>query len=175
MSEVKHSHVNIVVGITGSIAAYKAAELVSRLKDSGHNVYPILTADGANFITELTLQSLTQKKPQKPIEHIDLATTADLIIIAPATANTIGKIASGIANNLLTEVVMAANCPVLLAPAMNTQMWENPIVQDNMAKLKKYGYHFIEAEEGALACGLIGQGRLAKVENIIKTIESKLK
>ncbi|MFH1429661.1 MAG: flavoprotein [Candidatus Margulisiibacteriota bacterium] len=165
----------IIVGVTGSIAAFKAAELVSRLKDKDYQVYPVLTDEGAKFITELTFNALIQKKAQSPIPHVDLSGNADLIIIAPATANTIGKIAGGIADNLLTEVVMASKCPVIIAPAMNTNMWENPIVQDNMQKLKKLGYYFVEAEEGTLACGLVGKGRLAKIEKILDKAEELLK
>jgi len=161
----------IVVGVTGSIAAYKAAELVSRLKDRGHDVYVVLTDEAKRFIGELTLETLSQKRAQSPIPHIDLATQADRIIIAPATANTIGKIANGIADNLLTETIMAAKCPVIIAPAMNTGMWENPIVQANIEKLQKLGYHFVDAETGALACGLVGMGRLANVESILAAID----
>jgi phosphopantothenoylcysteine synthetase/decarboxylase len=161
---------NIVVGVTGSIAAFKAAELVSRLKDANHNVYPILTAEGAKFISQLTFDALVKKRPQQPIAHIDQATLADIIVIAPATANTIGKLAGGLADNLLTTTVLAATCPVVIAPAMNTNMWHNPFVQANMAKLKQAGYHFVAAEEGALACGLTGKGRLAKIEKILAKI-----
>lgn len=162
---------NIVLGVTGSIAAYKAASLVSRLKDLGHSVYPVLTEEAKKFITDLTLETLAHKKAQNSVPHVDLATTADLIVIAPATANTIGKIASGLADNLLTETVMVAKCPVIIAPAMNTGMWNNPIVQSNIDKLKQLGYIFIEAEEGLLACGLVGKGRLAGIDKILSAIE----
>ena len=161
----------IVVGVTGSIAAYKAAELVSRLKDRGHDVYVILTDEAKRFIGELTLETLAQKRTQSPIPHVALAMQADRIIIAPATANTIGKISSGIADNLLTETVMAAKCPVIIAPAMNTGMWDNPIVQSNIEKLQKLGYHFVDAETGELACGLVGKGRLAKVDAILAALD----
>lgn len=161
---------NIVLGVTGSIAAYKAASLVSRLKDLGHNVYPILTDEAKKFITELTLETLSQKVQQDNVPHVSLATLADLIVVAPATANTIGKIASGIADNLLTETIMAAKCPIIIAPAMNTGMWDNPIVQQNIAKLKQLGYIFIDTETGLLACGINGKGRLASIETILKTI-----
>ena len=166
---------NVVVGVTGSIAAFKAAEIVSRLKDQKYNVYPLLTDAGSAFIGQLTFDALTQKKIQQPIAHVDLATQADVILIAPATANTIGKIANGLADNLLTETVMAAACPIIIAPAMNTGMWENPIVQENIKKLEKLGYHVVDAEEGALACGLVGQGRLAKVDRILEKVEEVLK
>jgi phosphopantothenoylcysteine decarboxylase/phosphopantothenate--cysteine ligase len=162
----------IVLGITGSIAAYKAAELISRLKDRGHEVYPVLTTDAEKFITSLTLETLAQKRTQAPIPHVNLATQADVILIAPATANTIGKIAHGIADNLLTETVMAARCPVLIAPAMNTAMWDNPIVQSNMETLRRLGYQFIDAEEGELACGLVGKGRLAKLDVILASLDA---
>jgi len=162
---------NIVLGVTGSIAAYKAADLVSRLKNKGHNVYPVLTEDAKKFIPELTLETLSQKIAQSNVPHVSLATIADLILIAPATANTIGKITAGLADNLLTEIVMAASCPVLIAPAMNTGMWNNPIVQENMQKLKKMNYIFIEAEDGLLACGLVGMGRLAGLDKILEAVE----
>lgn len=162
---------NIVVGVTGSVAAYKAAELVSRLKDLGHAVFPVLTPEGEKFITQLTFDALLQKREQKAIAHIDYASNADLVVIAPASANTIGKIAGGIADNLLTSIIMAATCPKIIAPAMNTGMWDNPIVQANITKLKELGYHFVEAEDGTLACGLVGKGRLARLENILAKID----
>ena len=165
---------NIVLGVTGSIAAYKAAELASRLKDRDYNVYPILTEDAKTIISQLTFDTLSQKRQQTPIPHVDLATLADLIVIAPATANTIGKIANGIADNLLTTTVMAANCPVIIAPAMNTNMWNNNILQNNIKFLKEQRYFFVDTEEGDLACGLKGKGRLAKTEKILKAIEKLL-
>ncbi|CAK0754969.1 hypothetical protein CCP3SC1_2430003 [Gammaproteobacteria bacterium] len=133
---------------------------------------PILTREAKKFIGALTLDTLSQKRAQPTIPHISLAQQADLIVIAPATANVIGRIANGLADDLLTETVMAATCPVLIAPAMNTGMWNNPLVQRNIQTLKDIGYHFIDTDEGELACGLVGKGRLARIPEILTAIES---
>lgn len=173
---------NIVLGVTGSISAYKAADITSRLKKAGHDVHVILTEGGAQFITPLTLQTLSRNKVHmdffeeglpKEVKHIDLAQDADLVVIAPATANIIGKIAGGIADDLLSATVMAAatTTPVYLAPAMNTNMYENPIVQENINKLRGLGYRFIEPKESLLACGVVGKGALADVDEIVRIIE----
>ena len=173
---------NIVLGVTGSIAAYKAADIISRLKKLGHEVDVILTESGSRIITPITLQTLSKNKvymdmfeeiTPKEVKHISLAEKADLMLIAPATANIIGKIANGIADDFLSTVVMAAanTTPVYIAPAMNTNMYENPIVQANIEKLRSYGYRFIEPKESLLACGTVGKGALADVDDIIKVIE----
>jgi phosphopantothenoylcysteine decarboxylase/phosphopantothenoylcysteine decarboxylase/phosphopantothenate--cysteine ligase len=175
---------NIILGVTGSIAAYKAADISSILTKHGYNVEVILTKSAREFITPLTLQSLTKNrvyfdmfeefKPSE-IKHISLAKKADLCLIAPATANIIGKLANGIADDMLTTVVMAmSNVPIYICPAMNTNMYNNAIVQRNIEVLTEYGYHFIEPKEGRLACGDIGRGALADVAAIINTIEAYL-
>lgn len=172
---------NVLLGVTGSIAAYKAAEITNRLTKMGHNVDVLLTESGSRFITPLTLQTLSKNKVYmdmfeeivpSEVKHISLAKKADLVLIAPATANMIGKIAGGIADDFLSTVVMAAanHTPVYIAPAMNTNMYENPIVQENIKKLTRLGYHFIEPKASLLACGDLGKGALADVEDIIKTI-----
>ena len=176
---------NIVLGVTGSIAAYKAADIISRLKKLGHEVDVILTESGSRIITPITLQTLSKNKvymdmfeeiTPKEVKHISLAEKADLVLIAPATASIIGKIANGIADDFLSTVVMAAanTTPVYIAPAMNTNMYENPIVQANIEKLRSYGYRFIEPKESLLACGTVGKGALADVDDIIKVIEGSL-
>ena len=176
---------NIVLGVTGSIAAYKAADIISRLKKLGHEVDVILTESGSRIITPITLQTLSKNKvymdmfeeiTPKEVKHISLAEKADLMLIAPATANIIGKIANGIADDFLSTVVMAAanTTPVYIAPAMNTNMYENPIVQANIEKLRSYGYRFVEPKESLLACGTVGTGALADVDDIIKVIEGRM-
>ena len=176
---------NIVLGVTGSIAAYKAADIISRLKKLGHEVDVILTESGSRIITPITLQTLSKNKvymdmfeeiTPKEVKHISLAEKADIMLIAPATANIIGKIANGIADDFLSTVVMAAanTTPVYIAPAMNTNMYENPIVQANIEKLRSYGYRFIEPKESLLACGTVGKGALADVDDIIKVIEGRM-
>lgn len=176
---------NIVLGVTGSISAYKAADITSRLTKKGHDVHVILTEGGSKFITPLTLQTLSKNKVHteffeegipKEVKHIDLAQNADVIVIAPASANIMGKIAHGIADDLLSATVMAgANlAPVYLAPAMNTNMYENPIVRENVEKLRSLGYRFIEPKESMLACGVTGKGALADVDEIVEIIEGSL-
>lgn len=170
----------VVLGITGGIAAYKAADLVSRLKKMGADVKVIMTRSAAEFIAPLTLQSLSQNQVamdmfEEPrsweIRHISLAQSADVFVIAPCTANVIGKIAGGLADDLLTTTVMATKAPVLIAPAMNTNMYENPIVQQNIQKLTSLGYTFIAPESGRLACGDIGRGKLADPAHIAEYVQ----
>lgn len=173
----------IVLGVTGGIAVYKAAELTRLLIKAGANVHVVMTKGAAEFVTPLTFQTLS-KNPvhtemfslmqEAEVGHISLADNADLFVIAPATANTIGKIANGIADDLLTTSIMATRAPVLLAPAMNCNMYDNPIVQWNMKKLKGYGYHFIDSETGELACGYEGKGRMAEPSDIMEEIEAIL-
>lgn len=173
---------NIVLGVTGSISAYKAADITSKLSKAGHDVHIILTDGGSKFITPLALQTLSKNKVHteffeegnpKEVKHITLAENADILVIAPASANIIGKIAGGIADDLLSATVMAAatTTPVYLAPAMNTNMYENPIVQGNIEKLTALGYKFIEPKESLLACGVTGKGALADVDVIVDIIE----
>ncbi len=175
--------VNVVLGVTGGIAVYKACDLVSRLKKMGANIDVIMTQSATEFVAPLTFQSLALNRVvtdmfEEPktweIEHISLAKKANIFVIAPATANVIGKIASGIADDMLTTTVMATRAPVLIAPAMNTQMYENPIVQGNIEKLKKLGYHFVEPDSGRLACNDIGKGKLAQPEEILRQIQKIL-
>ena len=171
---------NVVVGVTGSIAAYKAAELVSRLRKSGKNVRVILTKNGSEFITPLTLETLSgypvacdmfEKKTQYEVEHIALAKWADAFVIAPATANFIAKYTVGIADDMLTTTVLAAKAPVIIAPAMNTAMYEHVTMQENMKTLKERGVHFIEPGAGLLACGDVGKGRMEEPVNICRYID----
>jgi phosphopantothenoylcysteine decarboxylase / phosphopantothenate---cysteine ligase len=178
--KVMFSNKNIVLGVCGGIAAYKACELTSRLKKLNANIDVIMTKSAAEFVTQLTFQSLSLNEViidmfEKPkyweIEHISLAKKADLIVIAPATANIIGKLASGIADDMLTTTVMASKAIKLIAPAMNTNMYENMIVQKNIETLKQLGYYFIEPAVGRLACGDIGKGKMAEPE----LIEDKIK
>ena len=173
----------IVLGITASVAAYKGADLANTLKKAGHDVHVIMTKSATKFITPLTLQSLTKNKVYvdmfeeivyEDIRHISLAQRADIFVIAPATANIIGKIANGIADDMLSTVVMATDAPVLICPAMNTNMYENPIVQYNMDKLESFGYYFVEPKESILACGDLGRGALADIDDIIKAINTLL-
>ena len=170
---------NIVVGVTGGIAAYKAADVVSRLKKQGANVYVIMTKHSTEFVNPLTFQSLSQnyvvtdmfEDPKTwDVEHISLAKRADLFLIVPATANIVGKVAHGIADDMLTTTIMATEAPVYFALAMNTKMYENQILQDNVSRLESYGYHMILPASGRLACGDVGAGKLADPEHIVETV-----
>lgn len=169
----------IVMGVTGGIAAYKAVELLRLLTKSGAAVHVVMTRSATEFVTPLTFQTLSGNPVhtelfslyrEQEIGHISLADRADLLIIVPATANIIGKIACGIADDLLTTTVMATKAPVLLAPAMNVNMYENPLYRQNEEKLRQLGYHFVDAETGDLACGWTGSGRLAPPEVIIEEL-----
>ena len=175
---------NLVIGVTGGIAAYKACDIVSYYKSKGYNVDVIMTKNAVKFITPLTLETLSGNKVvtdmfDKPdhmeVEHISLANKADLFIVIPATANIIGKVANGIADDMLSTTIMATKAPVIFAPAMNTNMYENPIVQKNMSTLESFGYRFIEPDVGRLACGDTGIGKLASKEKIIKYINKEMK
>ncbi len=167
---------NILIGVSGGIAIYKVLDLISKLKKLDANVDVIMTDSAREFITPLTFQTMAQSKVhfdmfglvnEMDVEHISLAKKADVVLIAPATGNTIGKIANGIADNLLTTVLMATTAKMLFAPAMNTYMYCNPMVQENMDKLKKLGHEFISPGSGRLACGDVGTGKMADVEDII--------
>ena len=167
---------NILIGITGGIAAYKICELIRMFKRQNANVRVICTPNALNFVTRLTLQNLSQNEVAvqefevdnfKP-EHISYADEADIMIIAPATANTISKIATGICDNLLTSVVCAFKKTVIIAPAMNCNMLDNPVIQENLKKLASLGYKILEPESGFLACGYEGKGRLCSLEKILE-------
>lgn len=173
----------IVLGVTGSIAAYKMAGVASALIKKGANVHVLMTKNATNFINPITFETLTNHKClvdtfdrnfQFDVEHVSIAKQADLVLIAPASANVIGKIANGIADDMLTTTVMACPCIKLVSPAMNTNMYNNPIVQDNIKKLESYGYVMIEPECGRLACGDVGAGKLPSEEVLVESIEKHL-
>lgn len=171
----------IMLGVTGSIACYKAADLASKLVQKGHSVHVVMTAAAQKFITPLTFQTITCRRVitemfsrDYDVEegHIPLARLCQIILIAPATADIIGKLANGIADDYLTTAVMASKAPVFIAPAMNDVMYGNPILQKNIKTLKAVGYDFIEPEKGRLACGTEGKGRLASVEVILDRVDN---
>lgn len=174
----------VILGVTGSIAAYKACEITGLLRNAGLDVNVILTKEAGEFVRPLTFQTLSGNKVAAGIfdtpeewdpAHISLAQKADLVLIAPASANIIGKLASGVCDDLLTCVVFATKAPVLIAPAMNTNMYEHKIVQANISKLKSIGYRFIGPAKGRLACGEEGIGHIACSEEIIKESKRLLK
>lgn len=174
---------NIVLGVSGGIAAYKALDIVSKLKKKDVNVDVIMTKSSLEFVTELSFQSLSQNPVitdmfQEPkvweIAHISLSKKADVLLVAPATANIIGKVANGIADDMLSTTIMACTKTVVFAPAMNTNMYNNPIVKENITKLKSLGYIFIEPQEGRLACGDTGKGKLEDTEIIVDKVMSIL-
>ncbi len=174
---------NVLLGVTGGIAAYKAANIISMLKKSGHNVRVIMTKSATEIITPLTLETLArnrvivdmwEKKPNLEVEHISFGEWADVVLVAPATYNMVGKVANGIADDMLSTVISATKAPVYFALAMNVNMYENPILRDNIDKLKRYGYKFIEADEGFLACNVNAKGRLKKEEDIVDIIKNEL-
>ena len=173
----------VVLGVTGSIAAYKMADVASMLVKQHAEVHVIMTANACNFINPITFETLTSNKClvdtfdrdfEFDVKHISLAKKADVFVVAPASANIIGKIANGIADDMLSTTIMAAECTKLVAPAMNTRMYHNRIVQDNIAKLKDYGYEFIAPASGHLACGDSGDGKLADVNIIFDSIVKSL-
>ncbi|MCF2653207.1 bifunctional phosphopantothenoylcysteine decarboxylase/phosphopantothenate--cysteine ligase CoaBC [Anaeromassilibacillus senegalensis] len=174
---------NIVLGVTGSIAAYKIAGLASMLVKQHANVTVLMTQNATNFINPITFETLTGNKClidtfdrnfQYSVEHVALAKRADIVLIAPASANVIGKIANGIADDMLTTTVMACRCKILISPAMNTNMYENPIVQDNLAKLRRFGYTIIEPDSGYLACGDTGRGKMPSEQTLFEWIEREI-
>lgn len=170
-----HGRKSVVLGVTGSIAAYKSAELASLLVKQGHDVFVVMTQDATEFITPLTLQTLSknpvttsffdEKENWRP-GHIELADKADLLLIAPATAHVIAELAHGLASHPLAAIALATRAPILMAPAMNGKMWSHPATQANIQLLKERGAEFIGPEEGMLACGYEGVGRLWKVDDI---------
>jgi len=170
---------SIVLGVTGSIAAYKIANLASMLVKLNADVHVIMTQNATHFITPMTFETLTNNKCivdtfdrnfNFDVKHVSLAKKGDLFLVAPCTANVIGKVAGGICDDMLTTTIMATKAPVLFSPAMNTGMWENPILQDNLQKLKRYGYHIIEPIEGRLACGDTGSGKMPSEETLLQHI-----
>lgn len=174
----------VIFGITGGIAAYKCCDVVRGLVKAGADVHVVLTKAGAQFVTPLTLQALSQNPvhtdmfnliQEGEIGHISLADKADVVLVAPASADLIAKVACGICDELLQTVICATKAPVIFAPSMNVHMWENPITQENIKKLKNLRYHFIEPATGDLACGYQGKGRLPEPADIIKSIEKILK
>lgn len=173
----------VLLGVTGGIAAYKIPNLASMLRKNGYDVEVILTENAANFITPNTFEALTghrcitsafDRNHEFSIEHIALAKKADLVMIAPCTANVIGKLANGIADDMLTTTVMACRCPIYISPAMNTNMYENRIVQDNIRKLREFGFNIIEAESGNLACGDCGKGKMPEPLQLFSYIRKEL-
>lgn len=177
----------ILIGITGGIAAYKICELIRMFKRNNADVKVVITKNALNFVTKLTLQTLSQNQvyveqfdveEYKP-EHISLADDSDIFVIAPTSANTISKLATGVCDNLLTSVACAFKNPIIIAPAMNCNMWENPVIQENIVKLGELGYFIYPPEEGYLACGYNGNGRLCSIEKIyektVEVLESKKK
>lgn len=174
---------NIVIGVTGSIAAYKIATLCSSLKKRGANITVIMTKNALNFVNPITYETLTGTKClvdtfdrnfQFNVEHVSLAKLADVFLIAPASADVIAKAAHGIADDMLTTTLLACDCPKLVAPAMNTRMYKNPITQDNITTLVKYGFEIINPANGYLACGDTGDGKMAEPEELMERIEDAL-
>ena len=170
---------NIIVGVSGGIAAYKACDVVSKLKKQGFEIDVIMTKNAQKFVSPLTFQTLSNRKVvmnmfERPsdwnVEHIELAKKADVFVIVPATANIIGKIANGIADDMLTTTIMATEAKKVIVPAMNTKMYHNPIVQENIMKLKRHGYYFIEPVSGLLACGDTGKGKMEEPGVIVEEL-----
>lgn len=173
----------VIVAFTGGIAAYKVCTVLSRLVQTGCGVTAVMSRAAGKFIGEVTLQSLTGRRVYKSLwdaekdydpQHIGLTEAADLFVVAPATANILGRVANGLADDLVSTMIMAADCPVVFAPAMNSRMWANPIVQDNVARLRRFQYEFIEPGEGWLACRATGPGRMAEPEQILTVIRQML-
>ena len=170
----------VVVGVTGGIACYKAAALCSKLTQRGYNVEVVLTKNATEFIGPHTFESLTHNRAmvdtfdrnfQSHVEHVALADKADLLLVAPATANIIAKAAHGIADDMLSTTILACDCPKLIAPAMNTRMYENPVTQDNLSALRRYGWEVIEPATGHLACGATGKGKMPEPEDLLEAVD----
>jgi phosphopantothenoylcysteine decarboxylase/phosphopantothenate--cysteine ligase len=173
----------ILLGVTGSIAAYKSADLVRQLIKSGHQVHVIMTPSATHFIGELTLKTLSRNPVAVDMfdedvewvpEHISLADKADIMIVAPCTANVIAKLANGISDDLLTCTALACDVPMLIAPAMNVKMWNHPATVENVSVLAKRNVTIVDAEDGDLACGYAGKGRMAEPATIVEIAESML-
>jgi phosphopantothenoylcysteine synthetase/decarboxylase len=177
------NHPTVVLGVTGSIAAYKAAEITRLLVKAGVNVMPVMTQSATRFLGPLTLQSLSQnpvatglfdeEESWRPT-HISLADSADLMLIAPVTANVMAKLAHGIADDVLTAIALATRAPMVLAPAMNVKMWEHPATRENERILKERGVTFIGPEAGFLACGYEGRGRMSEPASVVAAVLSRL-
>lgn len=175
---------HILLGVTGGIAAYKAADITSKLVQRRAEVTVVMTESGTRFVTPLTFETLSRRPVYTDMwcsdrefnpTHVALGDWAELVLVCPATANIIGKLASGIADDLLSTLLLSVDVPIVLAPAMNTRMWENAAVQDNSRRLKERGCHIVEPGEGYLACGTTGKGRLADVGDIIEAVATLLK
>jgi len=174
----------IVLGVTGSIAAYKSGEIVSQLRKANHDVFVVMTRRATEFITPLTLATLSRNPVLCDLSeenatawkpgHIELADRADLLMIAPASANTIARLAHGFADDAVGAVALATRAALLIAPAMNGKMWDHPATQENVETLRRYGASFVGPAEGMLACGYEGLGRLAEVTEILKSVENIL-
>lgn len=169
----------ILFGITGSIAAYKAAECVSQLTQLGHDVHVVMTKSATELVGPRTFSALSRNRVHSDLwdpienhltEHIMLADIPDVAVIAPATANTIGKLANGVADEIMSTTFLAITAPVLIAPAMNVKMFEHPAVEANMERLRSFGYVFIEPGDGYLACGDIGKGRMAEPDEVVAAV-----
>jgi phosphopantothenoylcysteine decarboxylase/phosphopantothenate--cysteine ligase len=174
----------IILGVCGGIAAYKVADVVSKLVQQGAGVSVVMTPDAKRFVTPLTFEALSGRKVRTEIfeqadpgdtQHIGLTERADLMLVAPATANSLAKIAAGMCDDLISLMVNAAACPVVFAPSMNDRMWANPITQENVGKLTKLGYRFIGPEAGWLACRNVGAGRLSEPARIVEEVTGMLK
>lgn len=170
------SNFNVLLGVSGGIACYKACEVVSRLKKLNAGVDVVMTKHATEFVAPLTFETLSNRpvvsdmfsrEREWEVEHIALAKKADLCIIAPATANIISKLAEGIADDMLTTTYLALKCPVIIAPAMNTNMYENPVIKANLEKLRKSGVIVVDSAEGRLACGDVGKGKMAEPLDIV--------
>lgn len=175
----------IVIGVTGSIAAYKAADIVSQLRQRGHEIFVVMTPGAKNFITPLTLQTLSRHPVLHDLSeeeasstfscgHIELADRADLLLVAPATASAIARLAHGFADDPLSAVALATRAPLVIAPAMNGKMWEHPATQENILRLRERGATFVGPASGMLACGYEGAGRLIESSSIIDHVEKLL-
>jgi phosphopantothenoylcysteine decarboxylase len=173
----------IIVAVCGGIAAYKVADVVSKLVQQGAGVTVVMTASATNFVTPLTFQSLSGRPVRTDTfdlpdssdpQHIGLTERADLMLVAPATANIIAKTAHGICDDLVSVMINASACPVIFAPAMNNRMWDNPITKENCQKLQKHGYRFIGPEEGWLACRSVGKGRMSEAAAIVQAVVESL-
>lgn len=169
----------VLLGVTGGIACYKSAGLASALVKQGANVQVLMTRNATEFIGPHTFESLTgnrvsvdtfDRNYQFQVEHIALADQADLVLVAPATANVLAKLAHGLADDMLTTTVLACDCPKIAAPAMNTRMYENPVTQDNLALLRRYGWEIVEPASGRLACGAVGKGKMPEPEELLETV-----
>ncbi len=169
----------VLLGVTGGIACYKSANLASALVKQGANVQVLMTKNATEFIGPHTFESLTgnrvsvdtfDRNYQFQVEHIALADQADLVLVAPATANVLAKLAHGLADDMLTTTILACNCPKIAAPAMNTKMYENPVTQDNLDILRKYGWEIVEPASGRLACGAVGRGKMPEPEDLLETV-----